>query len=146
AIRVDPPRGLEVVKADALDVAPDSGARVVDQRRRVAHLRADPAEGLADRRGIRGITGVGTGVPQLFGQLAREVGAPREQCDGHSLVREGTRQCGAVPFPHSDDGTYGFAHGGSLSSLRFVARPEGAPCSAHGSVRRVELTIGSLIL
>src|SRR5690606_20548395 len=68
---------------------------------------------LGDRGGIRGITGVGSGIGELLGQLAREVGAPREQRDGHSLVREGARQRGAVPFPDPDHGTYGFAHDGS---------------------------------
>src|SRR5690606_6017493 len=104
------PRGLEALEIDALDVAPNPGARVVDQRLRIAQVGSNSIESLRDRIRIRHVTRVRSGIAELFCELARETGAACKQRDPHALARERSRERRAVPFADANYHAYGPTH------------------------------------
>ena len=62
-------------QADALDVAPDAGAGIVEHDLGIAHLGADGRERGGDRAGVGHVAGEGARVAELGGERPGIFGA-----------------------------------------------------------------------
>ncbi|HEX4160285.1 MAG TPA: hypothetical protein VHY79_17605 [Rhizomicrobium sp.] len=114
SISVDPPCGFEIVERDALNVAPDARACIVDERRGIAHFGADGGESAGDGRRIGGVTNVGLGVGELRRETGDEACMPGEERNSHSGAVERPRHGRPVALANSDDRANRFSHAGLL--------------------------------